>query len=351
MTIADHTTTIAAELHARVLAFIAGTSGDDFDRLALDVHAYQYRANPAYRRFCDRTAGSRPQSWREIPAVPAEAFRESVLACGPAERVYRSSGTTAGPDRRAQHHVSDVDVYEASALAGFRRAVLHAGERRRFLVAAPERPTHPASSLGEMVSWLRAAHDSAAVPSFLAVDGVVDLPRFAAALDGLAGGEPVLMLVVTSALLRLVDWADERSRRWRLPAGSTIVDTGGCKGYPTALGRAEILDRYRRVLGVDDGQVVNEYGMTELCSQFYARGAGAHTGPPWIRTLVCDPLTGAEVAAGEVGCLRHVDLANLGSVLAVQTEDLGRAVAGGFELVGRAPTAAARGCSLLVASP
>lgn len=344
-------TTIAAELRARVLAFIAGTSGDDFDSLTRDVHAYQYRFNGPYRRFCDRVSGARPRTWRDVPAVPAQAFRDSVLACGPAERVYRSSGTTAGPERRAHHHVSDVDVYEASALAGFHRVVLPAGDRRPFLVAAPERRTHPASSLGEMVSWLRAAHDADTVPSFLAADGSVDLAGLASALDARADGEPVLVLAVTSALLRLVDWADARSRRWRLPAGSTIVDTGGCKGYTTTLARTEVLDRYRRVLGVAGDQVVNEYGMTELCSQFYARGAAPHEAPPWTRTLVCDPVTGAEVAAGEVGCLRHVDLANVGSVVAVQTEDLGRATDRGFELLGRAPAAVARGCSLLVATP
>ena len=343
--------TIAAELRARVLAFIGGTSGDDFDRLALDVHAYQYRFNAPYRRFCDRVAGARPRTWRDVPAVPADAFRDSVLACGPAERVYRSSGTTAGPERRAHHHVSDVDVYEASALAGFRRAVLPAGARRPFLVAAPERGTHPASSLGDMVSWLRAAHDADTIPSFLAADGRVDLAGFAAAVDTRDAGEPVLVLAVTSALLRLVDWADERSRVCRLPAGSTIVATGGCKGYSEPLARAEILDRYRRVFGVTDEQIINEYGMTELCSQFYARGTAAHAAPPWTRTLVCDPLTGAEVGAGEVGCLRHFDLANLGSVLAIQTEDLGRATDRGFELLGRAPAAVARGCSSLVATP
>jgi hypothetical protein len=343
-------TTIAADLRARVLAFIAGSSGEDFDGLALAVHAYQYRVNPAYRRYCTRVAGTRPRGWREIPAVPADAFRDSVLACAPAARIYRSSGTTAGPERRAQHHVCDVEVYEASALIGFRRAVLAAGERCRFLVAAPERATHPASSLGEMVSWLRAAHDTDAVPSFLD-GGSVDVERFATTLDALDGREPVLVLAVTSALLRLVDWADTRSRRWRLPAGSTIVDTGGCKGYPTDVSRAAVLERYRRVFGVADDQVVNEYGMTELCSQFYARGAAPHQAPPWVRTLVCDPTTGAEVAAGEIGCLRHVDLANLGSVLAIQTEDLGRATNHGFELLGRAPTAEARGCSLLVATP
>jgi hypothetical protein len=41
-----------------------------------------------------------------------------------------------------------------------------------------------------------------------------------------------------------------------------------------------------------------------------------------------------------------VDLANLGSVLAVLTEDRGTLVEGGFRLEGRVPGAEPRGCSL-----
>ena len=65
-----------------------------------------------------------------------------------------------------------------------------------------------------------------------------------------------------------------------------------------------------------------------------------------MRMLVIDPRSGKEAKKGQVGVLRHFDLANRGSVLAVQTEDLGRAVNGGFELLGRAAASELRGCSL-----
>jgi hypothetical protein len=343
------TTDWALRLRARVLAFIHDPSAGDFDMLALEAHAYQYRSNPAYGRYVDRLGMPTPRTWREIPAVPAEAFRMSVLACAPAERIYESSGTTAGPERRARHHVPDVAVYHAAALGGFQRTVLPENVRHPFLIAAPERATHPASSLGEMVTWLREAHDADQIPSFLR-DGTVDAEGLADRLDRLDPTAPIVLLAVTSALLRLTDRAEAHRRSWRLPSGSLIVDTGGSKGYEREVVRAETLDRYSRILGVSSDQVVNEYGMTELGSQLYARGDGPHRGPHWLRTLVCDPSTGQEVAGGDVGCLRHVDLANLGSVLAVQTEDLGRAVEGGIELLGRVPGAVTRGCSLLVST-
>src|SRR5207247_288490 len=73
---------------------------------------------------------------------------------------------------------------------------------------------------------------------------------------------------------------------------------------------------------------VNEYGMTELCSQrydsalddrFHGRSLAPRrlAGPPWLRTRVLDPDTLAPVAPGASGLLCHHDLANAGSVSVV----------------------------------
>ena len=53
------------------------------------------------------------------------------------------------------------------------------------------------------------------------------------------------------------------------------------------------------------------------------------------------------VAEGETGLIRVLDLANVWSVMAVQTEDLGVRRGDGFELIGRAAQAEPRGCSLM----
>jgi hypothetical protein len=60
---------------------------------------------------------------------------------------------------------------------------------------------------------------------------------------------------------------------------------------------------------------------------------------------VIDPETGREAAIGETGVLRLFDLANLGSVLAIETQDLADRRERGFELLGRDPGALPRGCS------
>jgi len=70
--------------------------------------------------------------------------------------------------------------------------------------------------------------------------------------------------------------------------------------------------------------------------------------PPWARVQVVSPETGHEVGEGETGLIRVFDLANVYSVMAIQTEDLGIRRGEGFALAGRAALAEPRGCSLLV---
>ncbi len=68
--------------------------------------------------------------------------------------------------------------------------------------------------------------------------------------------------------------------------------------------------------------------------------------PPWARVQIVSPETGREVGEGETGLIRVFDLANVYSVMAIQTEDLGIRRGDGFALAGRAVLAEPRGCSL-----
>lgn len=63
--------------------------------------------------------------------------------------------------------------------------------------------------------------------------------------------------------------------------------------------------------------------------------------------MVISPETGAEVVDGEIGLLRIFDLANVYSVMAIQTEDLAVRHGNEFELIGRMPQSEPRGCSLM----
>jgi len=54
------------------------------------------------------------------------------------------------------------------------------------------------------------------------------------------------------------------------------------------------------------------------------------------------------VADGEIGIARIVDLMNVDSAVVVLAADRVRRVPQGFELLGRAPGAAPRGCSIAI---
>ncbi|HID06070.1 MAG TPA: hypothetical protein EYP10_02870 [Armatimonadetes bacterium] len=130
------------------------------------------------------------------------------------------------------------------------------------------------------------------------------------------------------------------------------MDTGGFKGQRREVPKEELYAQCGDIFGIPDAYLVNEYGMAEMCSQFYDAIVGQpseriYQPPPWVRTLVLEPNTLEEVADGEVGVLRHYDLANRGSVMVIQTDDMGRKCENGFILLGRAPGAELRGCSLL----
>jgi hypothetical protein len=84
--------------------------------------------------------------------------------------------------------------------------------------------------------------------------------------------------------------------------------------------------------------------MSELSSQAYESG-GRFQFPPWVRIRTIHPETGLDTAEGEPGILRIHDLANVWSVAALETSDLGRRHGQSFELLGRAAEAEPRGCS------
>lgn len=342
----------------------------DFDQVAREVFAYQYRTNPPYRAFAESRGRSPDQveRWQDIPAVPASAFKHLALVSGDpsrVERVFRTSGTTLqGPSGRGAHHVLSLGLYEAAALPNLAAHLVPdaaGGTRPRLLSLVPDDRELPESSLATMMGFARSrlAGGSEVLAS---TDGELDMTRTFAALSAASGdGVPVWVAGTAFAFVHLLDQAGARGWRVELPAGSRLMETGGFKGRSRAVPRPDLYAGLEATLGVPTPRMVNEYGMTELLSQFYEpvlRTAGApaaldgrhHVGPPWVRTRVLDPETLEPLATGETGLLCHLDLANLGSVAAVLTADVGVAVEGGFRVLGRAPGAEPRGCSLALES-
>ncbi len=152
---------------------------------------------------------------------------------------------------------------------------------------------------------------------------------------------------------RLLDALAASGRRFALPDGSRILDTGGFKGQSRELGPDEFYDGLSTAFGVARSSCINMYGMTELSSQLYDNGnavcPSVKSGPHWIRSRVVDPLTGADLPGGQRGVIVHHDLAHFNCVAAILTEDAGEIVPGGFKLLGRVDGEASKGCSVAVA--
>lgn len=333
--------------------------GAAFDKLAVEVFRRNYEAVPAYAAYC-RARGVTPGSvggWPEVPAVPTAAFKElRLLADGMRpERVFRTSGTTRGPERRGQHVVADLELYRASLRSTFRAFLLPDGARLQFLSLMPSALLLSDSSLAFMISDVMDSFGGEASAAFADLEGL-DHGLDAALERACADGRPVLLLGTSSAFVHWLDRLQSAGRGYSLPEGSRLMDTGGYKGMGRSVEPVELRALYHERLGLAAHVCVNEYGMTEMLSQLYDSGLmdrhhgtdrpPRKLGPPWVRTVAVDPETLSPLPAGETGLLRHMDLANLDSVAAIQTEDLGRVDAHGLVLEGRVAGAPPRGCSI-----
>lgn len=342
-----------------------------FAALALDLFRLQFQDNSAYRHLCE-ARGLHPgnvNEWMSIPAVPASAFKElEMTSLAPTERsiVFHSSGTTGRLPSRHFHSAESVALYEASLLAWFRRNLTTddaAAAGMSFLALSPAPADAPHSSLAHMFATVQRAF-AAHPPRFgceVQSDGAWTLQRgliFEASAEAVETGAPLLLLGTAFSFVHLLDLLANEGLRLKLPPGSRVMETGGYKGRTRALPKPELHRLITNALGVLPSRIVCEYGMSELSSQAYDCAASALPDqprlfrfPPWCRAVVVSPETGAEVREGETGLLRVFDLANVWSVMALQTEDLAVRRGDGFELLGRASWAEARGCSLLPGDP
>ena len=341
-------------LDGRVLAWIAegvDAPRDDarFEELALELFRYQHEHNAPYRRLCE-AFGSGPDEvsgWRDIPAVPTGAFKEARLASFPPDRelrVFRTSGSAVA--ERGALYLDTLELYDASLLATF-GAFICQGERLRFFVLAPPSAEAPDSSLSYMFDRAVARFGTERSRFYAHAEGwdpaqlIRDLAR---------ANEPVAVVGTAFAFVHLLD--EIGGRALSLPEQSRVMETGGFKGRSRELTREQLHDGIERALGIPRQRIVNQYGMCELASQFYedslrsGRASATKLVPPWVRTRVVDPATLEDLPAGQTGVLVHYDLANTGSVLAVQTADAGSKSGTGFEVVGRIAGAEERGCSI-----
>lgn len=359
---------------------------NEFNNLALGLFTLQFEHVPTYRNICEarKATPATVANWTDIPAVPAMAFKELEMTSLPeAERtkVFHSSGTTDHRPSRHFHSAESLAIYESSLLPWFhenfccvppepepedddaiRPRAWNDDDQFGFVILTPSVAASPNSSLVHMFECVKEKHGTR--DSFFGgrIDSsggwTLDIEQVLFGLRrSMCANRRLGILGTAFSFVHLLDHFEKNNIRYKLASGSRVLETGGYKGRSREMPKKELHALISKHLGIPAENIICEYGMSELSSQAYdtvandsARTQAKHRSfrfPPWARVRVLSPETGREVTDGETGLLRVVDLANVRSVMAIQTEDLAIRRGAGFELMGRAKQSEARGCSLM----
>jgi hypothetical protein len=343
------------EIIERTLRFVqkSDSSPIDFNAHALTLFRYQFEFNRPYQAYC-RAQGKTPRlvkSWRDIPAVPIDAFKEVTLSCSDpdhAAAVFMTSGTTTG--NRGKHYHPSLDVYDLSTLTYFKQRFMGDTEKLPMGILFPTPQALPNSSLAHYLSIIVNAYGTADSDYFIDDSGL-QLERLLAELEKReADNQPYALLGASFSFVHLFAALEKLGRNFALPTGSKVLDTGGYKNQSAELDAETFYQKMHDYLGVERCSCINMFGMTELSTQLYNDGSATLpaviTGPHWLKTRVVHPATGEDMPEGEPGVLVQVDLANFNSVSAILTEDMGVKKDNGFIFLGRVQGAEAKGCSL-----
>ena len=336
-----------------ITRFIERREGE-FDQLAFALHQLQAKHVPAIAALCQNRGidSASLDQIDQIPAIPTTAFRDMAITSIPENNrtsYFESSGTTATQPSVHWHHEVSMSLYETSLIRPFQHHVLNnhlwSGQT---LALTPPPAEAPHSSLAHMAGQVLGdgtIYGGQCQKDGWSIDSEICESACAKAIHD---NTPLLLFGPAFSFLH---WLDSRESFYKLPNESRIMETGGYKGRSRELPKNEFHGLLSERLGVPESHIVCEYGMCELSSQAYDRKAGTNKErtfhfPAWARPIIINTETGAPCEAAETGLLRIIDLANVYSSIAIQTQDLARSIEDGFELLGRAQTAELRGCSL-----
>lgn len=379
-------------LHKRVQLFasscdtfsLAADRDEEFESLALDIARFQQEHSPGFARMVG-IFGGKLESLRDIPIVPSDAFRLTRVAVHPAEldaAVYRTSGTSS--QMTGTHPVRDLSTKEELALLQAKRTLFRDHGRGVIVALAPSPQASPSSSLTHMMQLFMDHFDGRPLsadphgapyaplnpdrwlfgPQGVDLEGLKRACRIAKHRS-----EPLYVLATSFALLAALEALD--GERLQTPKRTVIMLTGGFKGRSTQLNEAELRKAAAETFATPTEFLWGEYGMTELGSQLFEQRVtstsklgpvpsdpthlcwwqrsgdeGLYFPPPWLRVRPIDAATYRPCPEGQPGLAHFIDLANVDSCLSIVTQDMIRLENGGIRLLGRAPRAPSRGCSL-----
>ena len=321
-----------------LLSAVNSVERSSFNELAIVVFNYQAENNPTFKSYLKGIGHScHAESIADLAYLPIELFKNHTIKTGEwkEETVFESSGTTGSQTSR--HFVSNLEQYRQSTQKAFEKQY---GSLSEFTILAllPSYIERGNSGLIAMVDHFISCTNSP--------DSGYYLNDFKALCDKLLllkrNGEKTILWGVTFGLL---DFIEEFELEYH---ELVIMETGGMKGRRKEMVRSEVHDLLKRSFGVD--QIHSEYGMTELNSQAYSKGAGVFEPAETMKVIARDINDPFELMPfGKTGALNIIDLQNLNTCAFIETKDLGRVYDdGSFEVMGRMDNSDVRGCNLMV---
>lgn len=310
----------------------------DFDTLALELFQYQSNTNSVYKRFINELGINTDQIKKitQIPFLPIQLFKSHKVMCGDwiPEISFASSGTTSS--MASKHHVKKLDFYRNHSLSIFNK-FYGSPSQYHFMALLPSYLERNNSSLVYMVDELIKASESE-YSSFYLDDTTALIKNIDKAKRT---DKRIFLIGVSFALLDLAE-------QYKLDLSDAIImETGGMKGRRKEMIRAELHDRLKKAFNVRF--VHSEYGMTELMSQAYAKEDGVFFTDNNLKILLRDLNDPFDYIQNDrQGGINVIDLGNYNTCAFIETQDIGRKVGEGFEVLGRFDNSESRGCNLMI---
>lgn len=336
------------------------TSERAFNEAALAVFEYQYRTIPVVKTLADNAKRwpTSIESWTQIPAVPTPTFKYADLFAHPladATHIFESSGTSGAPKSRSLFSSEGLKLMELAIRVNAEEMLTQDGRRTRIFVLAP--PPHTVPKMIMAWGMERLIHHFGLPGSrfLIGPDGLNPAEVVSELMSAAQENIPITLIGASFGFVHLLDGFKEKGLQIDCAPGSRTMDAGGFKGKSREIAREELDEALEQCLNIAAHRNVNLLGMTELASQFYDNVLRDNTAEkrhkvnaPWTRTQVLNPTTLEVAHPGQSGLLWHLDLANVERPCVIRTHDMGVTTAEGWQVLGRAQNAEARGCSLTV---
>lgn len=348
---------ISRELDQDILDFmelgIDNRDEDRFNELALREFKFQYDVNSVYREYCNNkdSCPDKVNHWSEIPAIPTSSFKQQIVTSFPfknAEMALLTSGTT-NPDIRGRIYrdKSSLQIILKANRIVTKAFLFPDTDRMRILLLVPSPKVAPTMAMAFGLEQLKNEFGTEDSDYFITPNGFETDALIKALREGEADGKPVTLVGATSGFVHFFNVCKQLRLKFSLPKGSRICDGGGYQGSFGDCPRQDFYQRCMEFLGVPSYFCVNTLGMSESGTNYFDNTIKNHfdgldegerqkIAMPWTRTIVVGSKTGQRLPKGELGLIRHYDLSNRATVLAIQTDNVGYETDAGFEIVGRA---------------